>query len=335
MERKKNKVLILGGAGYVGSHTNKILNKNGVETCVLDNLSTGRREFVKWGEFFEGDLNDDFILNRIFSSYNITSVMHFANFTDFSAAKSNPEAYYEKNIDNLLRLLNVMKKYHVENLVLSFSNDLNLFSSKKYFTNYENFNAIKVLEASKLIIEQILQEYDKHYNIKHLILKYSNAAGADPDLEIGEWRQPEIHIIPLILDSVFNNLNKSTEINAAILQKPICNIDDYIHVSDLANAHFLALKKLLKKRNSEKILLKNNILFKIKDIIDTVMGISKKSIDLSIFNNIISIENWNCNKLKKKNKALNWTPEHSSLENIIYTAWNWRIKRDKRHLRVA
>lgn len=335
MLQQKEKILIIGGAGYIGAHTNKLLSSRGYETFVLDNLSTGRREFAKWGEFIEGDMSDTYILNRIFASHKITTVIHFANFTDLAQARTEPQKYYEKNIEQMLRLLNEMQKYQVKNLILSFPSDLNIFKPDALpFDDYYLEN-LRILENSKLLIEQIVQDYHKSNHINYLTIKYSNAVGADDDLEIGEWRQPETHIIPIILDAISSNRNENLKVDKNHIHKPFSFEDDYIHVNDLAEAHFKGFMHLLENKNSGTILLKNEQSFNLHEIVETIFKISGKRMSIANWGDLISFQRSDVFHQKKQNKRLNWLPVQSSLENIIRSSWNWRLARDKRHSNVA
>ena len=331
----KKKVLIIGGAGYIGSHVNKLLHARGYETYVLDNLSTGRREFVKWGEFIEGDISDEYLLKRIFATHSFSVVLHFASFTDVFETKRDAHLYYEKNIADTLLLLNTMKSYNCPNLVFSMYSDLNLFSNKDHLPKNKEIETLRILEESKLVIEQILKDFDKTHQIKHLLVKYANAAGADPELDIGEWHTPETNLITMIIDAVYYCNKPIIRIENKKLLKPLCYYEDYIHILDLAEAHLSALERLKTTNYSGCINLKNNQPFSIPEILETINSVCGKNIDLTILEKIYSIYDWESTNSRKMNNLINWIPQNSSIKNIIQTAWNWRLIRDKRHFNVG
>jgi UDP-glucose 4-epimerase len=331
----KKKILIIGGAGYIGSHINKLLTARGYDTYILDNLSTGRREFVKWGEFIEGDLSDEYLLNRIFATHSISAVMHFSSFTDIFEAKKDATLYYEKNISNTLLLLKTMNKYHCKNIVFSMHSDLNILSKQFSFNTNKEVETLKIMEESKLIIEQILKDFDRNNQIKHILVKYANSAGADPELDIGEWHTPETSLIPMIIDAVYKSNSNLIHIENKQLLKPLCYKDDYIHILDLAEAHLSALERINTTSYSGSINLKNKHSFSISEILKTISLISGKNIDLTILEKSTSIYDWHQSNSRKMNSLINWIPKNSSLENIIQTTWNWRLIRDKRHINVA
>ena len=192
-------VLIVGGAGYIGSHTNKLLHRNGIQTVVFDNLSTGHREFVKWGEFVEGDLAQIGQIRNCFSRYSIDAVMHFSAFANVGESIVAPAKYYQNNVVNTINLLDVMREFQVKYFIFSstaatFGNPVEIPISESHPQN-----PINPYGHSKLMIETILNDYDQAYGIKYVNLRYFNAAGADPDAEIGERHDPETHLIPLTI----------------------------------------------------------------------------------------------------------------------------------------
>jgi len=201
MSDKDEYILIVGGAGYIGSHTNKTMAKAGYKTLVLDSLIYGHKEFVKWGDFIEGELADVELLNKIFSSYNIKAVMHFSAFAYVGESVSHPAKYYNNNVINTINLLNAMIKHNVKNFI--FSSTCATFGEPEYIPVDEKHPQVPLSPygKSKLMVEEILEDYDLAYGLKHIILRYFNAAGADPECEIGEDHTPETHLIPLVLDA--------------------------------------------------------------------------------------------------------------------------------------
>ena len=183
-------VLIVGGAGYIGSHVNKILSLKGYKTIVYDNLSSGYRENVKWGKLVLGDTDDRTQLDLLFRTYSIHTVMHFAAFIAVGESVANPAVYYRNNVVNTINLLDAMIAHQVPNII--FSSTAAVYGDPQYMPLDEShpLKPVNPYGWTKLIIEQILQDY-KVYGLKHVILRYFNAAGADPDTEVGENHQPK------------------------------------------------------------------------------------------------------------------------------------------------
>ena len=201
-------ILIIGGAGYIGSHMCKYLSQNGYTPIVLDNLVCGHRESVKWGPFFEGSMDDKALLNHIFTEYEIAAVMHFAAFCYVGESVENPAKYYHNNVAATLSLLESM----IENDILNF-----IFSST--CATYGEPIEIPIKEKhpqspinpygrSKLMVEQIMDDFGNAYGLKSFSLRYFNAAGADPDGELGEDHRPETHLIPLVLQTALDQQKK-------------------------------------------------------------------------------------------------------------------------------
>ncbi|MCX5854769.1 MAG: UDP-glucose 4-epimerase GalE, partial [Deltaproteobacteria bacterium] len=234
-------ILITGGAGYVGSHTNKQLNRNGYETVVFDNLVYGHREFVKWGEFFFGVLANRKSIRHCFTTYPIEAVMHFGGFTYVGESVTDPSGYYGNNVVNTLNLLDIMKEYQTKYFIFSSSCAVYGIPQRIPLTEDHPQHPINPYGRTKLMVEDILKDYDRAYGIRYVNLRYFNASGADHDGEIGERHDPETHLIPLVLDAAIGN-KEDIKIFGTDYDTPdgTC-IRDYIHVTDLADAHLLAL----------------------------------------------------------------------------------------------
>ena len=235
-------ILIVGGAGYIGSHVNKMLNLHGFETVVFDNLSYGHRDFVKWGVFEEGDLGEINDLRRVFQKYPITAVMQFAAFTYVGESVEDPQKYYLNNLCNTLNLLEVMLEEKVNYFV--FSSTCATYGDPVEIPITEDHpqNPISPYGKGKYMVEQVLEDYSKAYNLRYASLRYFNAAGADPDGEIGELHDPETHLIPLILDVALGNREDIKIFGTDYPTADGTCIRDYIHVLDLADAHIKALE---------------------------------------------------------------------------------------------
>ena len=237
-------VLITGGAGYIGSHANKELNLRNYKTVVLDNLIYGHKSSAKWGDFVLADLSDIEQIRLVFSKFKITAVMHFAAYAYVGESVNHPDKYYFNNVANTLNLLKVMVEFSVNKII--FSSTCATYGNPIDIPIFENHaqNPINPYGKSKLMVENIMSDYSKAYGLKYVSLRYFNAAGADIEGDIGEDHNPETHLIPLILDVA---IGKSKYIK--IFGTDYDTIDgtavrDYIHVTDLAEAHILALNYL-------------------------------------------------------------------------------------------
>ena len=192
-------ILICGGAGYIGSHINKHLNREGYETVVFDNLVYGHREAVKWGTFVQGDLSNTDEIRSVFEKYKIDAVFHFAAYAYVGESVENPEKYYYNNVVNTLNLLKVMREYGCNKII--FSSTCATYGEPQQVPITEDMpqNPINPYGVTKLAVERIFKDYRSAYGLRFAVLRYFNAAGADPDGEIGESHTPETHIIPLVL----------------------------------------------------------------------------------------------------------------------------------------
>ena len=194
-------ILIVGGAGYIGSHVNKSLNEAGYETVILDNLSYGHEESIKWGNFCNCDLKDIDDVDKVFSKYDIDAVMHFSSYIDVGESVTNPEKYYTNNVVNTMNLLKVMLKHDVKKFIFSSTCATYGVPQKIPLVEDHPQNPINPYGWTKLMVERILKDYDAAYGLKSVILRYFNASGADESAIIGEHHDPETHLIPLILDA--------------------------------------------------------------------------------------------------------------------------------------
>lgn len=319
-------ILIVGGAGYIGSHVNKELNKRGYETVIFDNLSYGHEDFVKWGNFERVDLEDVERLRELFCKYPIDAVMHFAAFTYVGESVKDPQKYYMNNLKNTLNLLQVMLEFDVKYFVFSstcatYGNPL-----KIPITEDHPQNPINPYGRAKLMVENVLEDYSRAYGLKYVALRYFNAAGADADGEIGELHEPETHLIPLILDAASGE-REDIKIFGTDYNTPdgTC-IRDYVHVTDLADAHIKALEYLKNDGKSDFFNLGNGNGFSVREVIETARKITGK--------NIKAVEDARrpgdppvlVGSSKKAREILKWEPKYDKLSKIVETAWKWHEK---------
>ena len=237
-------ILVVGGAGYIGSHINKRLYQKGCETVVFDNLVYGHREAVRWGILETGDLSDTERLEEIFEKYNIDMVFHFAAYAYVGESVTEPSKYYNNNVANTLHLLDTMVKYHVKTIVFSSTCATYGIPADMPVTEDMEQKPINPYGASKLMIERILSDYHKAYGLNYCCLRYFNAAGADPEGEIGESHNQETHLIPLILAAAAGDREAVKVFGTDYPTRDGSCIRDYIHVTDLADAHLLAMDYL-------------------------------------------------------------------------------------------
>jgi UDP-glucose 4-epimerase len=318
-----NKILIAGGAGYIGSHINKLLHSLGYQTIVLDNLTTGHKNLVHWGSFIEGDLADTVLLNQLFSHHEITAVMHFCAHSLVGESVTDPGKYYANNTGNTINLLNAMARHKVKNFI--FSSTCATFGEPAYLPMDENLpqNPINPYGRTKLMIEMMLEDYENAYGIHSVALRYFNAAGADPAGEIGEDHTPETHLIPIILDVALGKRDKIMMFGDDYETRDGTCVRDYIHVNDLASAHVKALEWMVEHQQSNHFNLGNGEGFSVKEIIDVARKVTGHPIPAQLAPRRPGDPATLIGTSEKIKKTLAWEPEFADIETIISTAWNF------------
>lgn len=316
-------ILVTGGAGYIGSHINKELNKQGYETVVIDNLSYGHEDFVKWGVLERVDLSNSREIRKVFQNYPIDAVMHFAAFTYVGESVEDPQKYYLNNLRNTLNLLKVMMEFEVEKIV--FSSTCATYGDPLEIPITEDHpqNPISPYGRGKFMVEQVLRDYSQAYGLKYVSLRYFNAAGADPDGELGESHQPETHLIPLILDAA---LGRREDIKIFGTDYPTPDgtcIRDYIHVTDLADAHIKALEYLENSGKSEVFNLGNGNGFSVREVIEEARKVTGRKITAVETDRRPGDPPILVGSSKKAREILKWEPKFDDLSQIISTAWEW------------
>jgi UDP-glucose 4-epimerase len=317
------KILVVGGAGYIGSHMCKYLAQKRYTPVVLDNLVYGHREAVKWGPFIEGAIENKDILDMIFGEYEIAAVMHFAAFAYVGESVTNPGKYYGNNVAATISLLETMRKHNVLKLIFSSTCATYGEPVEIPITEKHPQRPINPYGRSKLMIEQILDDYQIAYGLNSISLRYFNAAGADPDGEIGEDHNPETHLIPLILQTA---LGQRDEVNVFGDDYPTEDgtcIRDYIHVTDLAQAHHLALERLMNSSTGEKYNLGNGNGDSVKEVIDAAREVTRGKIPSKIVERRPGDPAILVGSSDKAIKELGWTPQFGDLRSILETAWHW------------
>jgi UDP-glucose 4-epimerase len=322
-------ILVTGGAGYIGSHANKELNLAEYETVVLDNMSYGHEDFLKWGEYENVDLGDLKLLRNVFSKYEIDAVMHFAAFTYVGESVEDPQKYYLNNLRNTLNLLQVMNEFEVKKLIFSSTCATYGNPQKIPITESHPQNPINPYGKGKFMVEKILEDYSTAYGLRYVSLRYFNAAGADPEGDVGERHNPETHLIPLILDAASG---KREDIKIFGTDYPTADgtcIRDYIHVTDLAAAHIKSLKYLESGKMSEIFNLGNGNGFSVKEVIEEARKVTGRTIKATETERRPGDPPILVGSSEKAHKILKWQPKYGDLTQIIKTAWEWYKKDNK------
>lgn len=316
-------ILVCGGAGYIGSHINKKLYEEGYETVVFDSLIYGHREAVKWGEFIQGDLADVADIEAVFQNNKIEAVFHFAAFAYVGESVEEPEKYYYNNVVNTLNLLKVMRKYGCKRII--FSSTCATYGEPEYIPITEDMSQkpINPYGMTKLTVERIFKDYAKAYDLNFVVLRYFNAAGADPECVIGESHNPETHIIPLVLDAA-GGQRPDIRVFGTDYDTPDGScIRDYIHVADLADAHLLALHYLEKGGKSDFFNLGNEKGTSVLEIIDSVQRITGREFKVVYGDRRPGDPAKLVGSSQKAQQILGWKPQYTDIDVIVKHAWNW------------
>jgi UDP-glucose 4-epimerase len=320
------KVLIVGGAGYIGSHMALMLGQEGAEVIVLDDLSSGHADAVLYARLVQGNIEDTSLLDRLFTDEKIDGVMHFASFIQVGESVQHPAKYYRNNVTHTINLLDAMVRHRVKNFI--FSSTAAIFGQPEYVPIDEAHpkQPINPYGRSKWMVEQVLQDYDAAYGLKSVCLRYFNAAGADPQARIGETHEPETHLIPLLLQ-VASGRRQSAQIFGDDYDTPdgTC-IRDYIHVLDLAAVHSLALAHLISGSASAAYNLGNGNGFSVRQVIDAVCQVTKKPVPVIDAARRAGDPARLVADATLARKRFGWTPQYPELSTIVSHAWNWERK---------
>lgn len=319
-------ILVCGGAGYIGSHMVLELIKKNYNVVVLDNLSNGHMEAVnKNAKFYLGDIRDENLLTKIIANEKVEAVIHFAAYSLVGESMTNPAKYYDNNVLATFSLLDTMRKNNVHKII--FSSTAAVYGEPDSIPIREDnaINPINPYGETKRTIEKMLYWFDKAYGLKYTVLRYFNVAGADESATIGEMHNPETHLIPVILKSILENKTIKVFGNDYPTEDGTC-IRDYIHVTDLANAHILALENLKKTMTSQIYNLGNNTGFSVMEILNTAQKVTGKKINYEIAPRRIGDPAILIASSEKAKKELGWQPKFYQPEQIISSAWNWHKK---------
>lgn len=316
-------ILVCGGAGYIGSHMVAELLENGKDVVILDSLEKGHKEAILGGKLYIGDLRDRKILDKIFEENNIEAVIDFAAYSLVGESMTEPLMYFNNNVSGTINLLEAMKDHNVKYIV--FSSTAATYGEPESTPILETDKTVptNAYGESKLLVEKILRWCDSAYGIKFTTLRYFNAAGAHTNGKIGEDHSPESHLIPLILQVALGKRDKIMMFGDDYNTKDGTCVRDYIHVSDLASAHLLALDRLMNGGESRIYNLGNGTGFTVKEMVEIARKVTGHPIPSEVAPRRAGDPAVLIASSEKAMEELNWKPKFNSVETIIETAWNF------------
>jgi len=323
-------ILVTGGAGYIGSHTVLALKQAGYSVVVLDNLVYGHQDLVDTVlqvEFVRGDIGDRALLDQVFAQYPIQAVIHFAAYAYVGESVTDPAKYYRNNVVGTLTLLEAMVQAGVKNMV--FSSTCATYGVPQQVPIPEDHpqNPINPYGATKLMVERILSDFDQAHGLRSVRFRYFNAAGADPEGRLGEDHNPETHLIPLVLLTALGQRDHISIFGTDYDTPDGTCIRDYIHVTDLAQAHVLGLDYLLQGGTTEVFNLGNGSGFSVREVIETAKAVTGKPIPIIEAERRPGDPAALVGSSGKAQKVLGWQPEYSDLAVILDHAWHWHQQR--------
>ncbi len=322
----KKVVLVTGGAGYIGSHACKALAHAGYAPVVYDNLCFGHEWAVRWGPFEEGDLLERDRLDAVIEAYRPEAVMHFAAFAFVGESVTDPVKYYRNNVIGSLNLLESMRDHSIERMVFSSTCATYGTPDRLPIAEDTSQNPISPYGASKLMVERLLTDFGAAHGLTSVALRYFNAAGADPDAQIGEDHDPETHLIPLVLDAASGRRPHVSVFGSDYDTPDGTCIRDYIHVTDLADAHVRALQVPMASGRSEAYNLGNGRGYSVREVIDAVERVTRLTVPVLEAARRAGDPARLVSNARKASEGLGWTPQYSDLETIVATAWAWHQK---------
>lgn len=321
------KILVVGGAGYIGSHMVKMLLAAGHEVVTFDNLGAGYRDAVLGGEFVLGDLADPAALDALFAHRDFDGVMHFASHIQVGESVNDPAKYYRNNLANTLNLLDAMLRHGVKALI--FSSSAAVFGEPEYVPIDEAHpkRPLNPYGLTKWMVEQVLADYERAYGLKSVSLRYFNAAGADPEGQLGERHQPETHLIPLVLQAATGRRPHITVFGRDYDTPDGTCIRDYVHVDDLCQAHLLALRHLWAGAASAAYNLGNGAGFSVQEVITAAQRVAGLPVPVVYGERRAGDPARLVADSRLAQEVLGWAPRYADLETIIAHAWGWEQRR--------
>ncbi len=318
-----SKILVVGGAGYIGSHMVNELLKAGYGTITLDNLSKGHRDLIPGGDFVEGDLADVALLDEIFASNEIAAVMHFAAFSLVGESVAKPLDYYRNNVAATMELVDAMVRHDVKRFI--FSSTAAVYGEPVDVPITEDHPNLPTnpYGATKIAVERMLRDCDTAHGLKYVTLRYFNAAGADESAMLGERHRPETHLIPLILKVATGEADSIAILGTDYPTPDGTCLRDYVHVTDLAQAHLLALEALLGGARSAVYNLGNSKGYSVREVIDLARKVTGHPIPAIEGDRRPGDPAVLVASSDRIREELGWKPRFEDLETIIKTAWAW------------
>ncbi|CAN7205590.1 UDP-glucose 4-epimerase GalE [Rhizobium sp. LjRoot30] len=315
-------ILVVGGAGYIGSHTCLELARQGFTPVVFDNLSNGHQEFVKWGPFEQGDIRDRARLDDVLARYRPAAILHFAALIEVGQSIREPAAFYDNNVVGTLTLLAAARQAGVEAFVFSSTCATYGLPQQRPMDEAHPQAPINPYGRTKWIVEQALADFGLNDGLRSVILRYFNAAGADPEGRIGEWHTPETHAIPLAIEAALGRRDGFTVFGTDYDTRDGTCVRDYVHVLDLADAHVRALQHLLSGGQSVAVNLGTGTGTTVQELLDTVQQISGRDFAVTLSSRREGDSPTLVADNRKALELLGWQPRYD-LRQIVETAWNW------------
>ncbi|MFT4000741.1 MAG: UDP-glucose 4-epimerase GalE [Rhizobium sp.] len=318
-------VLVVGGAGYIGSHTCLDLANKGFQPVVYDNFSNGHREFVKWGPAEEGDIRDRARLDEVLAKYKPAAILHFAALIEVGESVKDPVSFYENNVIGTLTLLSAAQAAGVKAFV--FSSTCATYGLPQSVPLDESHRQVPInpYGRTKYIVEQALADYDQYKGLRSVVLRYFNAAGADFEGRIGEWHTPETHAIPLAIEAALGRRQGFKVFGSDYDTRDGTCVRDYIHVLDLADAHVRAVEYLLDGGESVALNLGTGTGTTVKELLGTIETVSKRPFPVEYVGRREGDSTTLVANNDKARDILGWSPQYD-LSRIIESAWNWHAK---------
>jgi UDP-arabinose 4-epimerase len=322
-------VLIVGGAGYIGSQTAKLVAQRGKTPVVLDNLVYGHKWAAKWGPLVEGDLADAALIDRVLKEHRITEVIHFAAYAYVGESVIHPRKYFRNNVVNTMNLLDAMVDNGVRDIV--FSSSCATYGDPVRVPLDESHPQMPVSPygESKLMVERILNWYQQAYGMRYAALRYFNAAGADPEGEVGEDHDPETHLVPLAVRAALGFGGELSVFGSDYPTPDGTAVRDYVHIADLADAHLLALACLQKGADSLKLNLGTGQGHSVREVIATVEKVSGRKVKAREIGRRKGDPPVLVADARKATDVLGWKPRYPALETIVEHALGWHARQGR------
>ncbi|NUS68197.1 MAG: UDP-glucose 4-epimerase GalE [Ensifer adhaerens] len=325
---ESNKVLVVGGAGYIGSHTCLELANKGFEPVVYDNLSNGHEEFVKWGVLEKGDIRDRKRLDEVLARHKPRAILHFAAMIEVGESVKDPVSFYDNNVIGTLTLLSAALAAGVEAFVFSSTCATYGLPESVPIDEQHRQAPINPYGRTKWVCEQALKDYGQYKGLRSVILRYFNAAGADPEGRIGEWHEPETHAIPLAIDAALGRRQSFKIFGTDYDTRDGTCVRDYIHVLDLADAHVRAVEHLLSGGDSVELNLGTGTGTTVKELLTAISDVSGREFQVDLVDRREGDSTTLVANNDKARDILGWVPKYD-LTDITRTAWNWHSRRNQ------